>query len=205
MLAPSFNSKSSPTSRIGFDALGIGVAILLCLSAVAVTAGSPRWVISANESKIDLSSGTRRVLMDAPPDTVTFLDFSDFPPAVVHVTNISNTVLGPPSNVAISPDGRFALIADSIQLDPTSTNRFRPARRIHVIDLTTTPPRRVGEGEAGDQPSGVSITPDGKHVVVQCHAERKLWVLDLTTGGKLRDSGLRIDVPGMPSGMRAAR
>ncbi len=151
----------------------------LLAAAASLTGATPRWVISANESKIDLSTGTRRVLMDAPPDTVSFLDFAVFPPSVIHVTNISNTVLGPPSNVAIRRDGRLALIADSIQLDPSSTNKFRPARRIHVIDLTTTPPRRVGEGEAGEQPSGLSITPDGRLALVANRAGGTVSVLKI--------------------------
>jgi DNA-binding beta-propeller fold protein YncE len=140
-------------------------------------AAGPRWVISANESKIHLSSGTRRILTDAPPDTVTLLDFESYPPRVTHLTNISNTVLGPPSNVAVSSDGRFALIADSIRLDASSTNGFRPARRVHVLDLTTQPPRRAGEGEAGEQPSGVSIAPDNRLALVANRAGGSVSVL----------------------------
>ena len=161
------------------------VTLLILLLTTPAWGSSPRWVISANEGKIDLSSGTRRVLREAPPDTVTLLDFAQFPPSVRHLTNISNTVLGPPSNVAITPDGRFALIADSVRLDSSNTNGYRPARRLHLLDLVAEPPRVVAEGEAGEQVSGVCVAPNGRTVLVANRASGSVSVLRLE-GASLR-------------------
>lgn len=141
--------------------------------AVAVAAGlhadSParhRWVVSANENKLDLATGSQRVLPGAAPDNLTVLDFAVFPPDVQQVDAVPNTVLGPPSNVAVTPDGRYALVADSIALDPSRRTGWAPARGIHVVDLAARPPRVVGHAEAGLQPSGIAISRDGTRVVV---------------------------------------
>jgi DNA-binding beta-propeller fold protein YncE len=137
---------------------------LACLP--ALLAARPRWVLSANENKLDLATGVTRVLSGAPPDTLTLLDCAVFPPRVTHLTNVANTVVGPPSNVALTPDGTLAVIADSLVLDTARTNGWRPARRLHVLDLTAPTPRVVGEAEAGEQPSGLSFTRDGRFLFV---------------------------------------
>lgn len=92
---------------------------------------------------------------------------------------------GPPSNVALTPDGHFALIADSVRLDASSTNGYRPARRIHLLDLSASPPRVVAEGEAGEQPSGVCIAPNGRLILVANRAAGSVSVLKLE-GSTLR-------------------
>ncbi|MSU36212.1 MAG: hypothetical protein EXS36_14165 [Pedosphaera sp.] len=94
------------------------------------------------------------------------LDFSSFPPAVTHVTNIPNSVIGPPSNIAIHPNGRMALVASSIKIaSPTATN-WVPDNRIYILDLSHRPPRVVSEIQAELQPSGMSFTSDGRKVLV---------------------------------------
>lgn len=146
--------------------LALAALPLLLAAAAPPPARSPAWVISANENKLSLASGVTQVVPGAPADTVTFLDFRQFPPAVRHLTNLSNTVLGPPSNVAVSPDGTLAVLADSIELDPGQPGRWRPQRRLHLLDLTGPEPRRAGEVEAGEQPSGVAFSRDGRQVLV---------------------------------------
>jgi hypothetical protein len=55
----------------------------------------------------------------------------------------------------------------------------------------------------GRIPEGVAFTSDGRNLVVQCHPDRELWVLAVQ-GKKLKDTGRRIAVPGMPSSLRAS-
>jgi DNA-binding beta-propeller fold protein YncE len=150
-------------SKAGLAALAAMAGLALpCLT----SAGAPRWVVSANENKLDLVTGAQRVFPQAPPDTLTLLDFAQFPPSVQHLTNVPNTVLGPPSNVAISPDGRTALVTDSIVLDASRPSGWAPGHRLHVVDLTTRPPRIRSETTLGAQPSGIAISRDGTRVAV---------------------------------------
>ncbi len=123
-------------------------------------------VLSGNENKLDLSTGDPRVVPDAPPDTLTILDFSSFPPSVTHVTNIPNSVIGPPSNIAVHPNGRMALVASSIKIASPVATHWVPDNRIFVLDISHRPPRVVAEVQAELQPSGMSFTSDGRKVLV---------------------------------------
>ena len=149
----------------------LGIAIVAIPLSPLLNAAGPAWVLSANENKLDLATGSQRVFPDAAPDTLTLLDFAVFPPRIRHLTNVPNTVLGPPSNVTFSPDGRYALVADSIALDSTRTNGWRPNRRIHVLDLSQDPPTITSTTETGLQPSGIAFTPDGRHVAAANRAD----------------------------------
>jgi sugar lactone lactonase YvrE len=61
---------------------------------------------------------------------------------------------------------------------------------------------QVDSKPVGRIPEGVAFSPDGKHLLVQCHPDRTLWVFGIR-GNRLKDNGLKIQVPGMPSSLRA--
>lgn len=173
----------------------VGMGLGWLLMAMGSGLGAADWVVSANENKLDLVTGAQRLFRDASPDTVSLLDFSRYPPAIRHLTNISNTVLGPPSNVALSPDQRHLLIADSIVLDAGRTNGWRPQQRIHVIDLTVEPPRVTSTSDIGLQPSGVVFNADGKRVAVANRAEGSVSVFRFEAGQLTRIQSIRIADP----------
>lgn len=142
-------------------------------------ASGSAWMLSGNEAKLDLSTGVTRVVSGEGTDSLTLLDFSTRPPRVTHLPHIGNTVLGPPSNIAFTPDGRLALVADSIRLDPANPGKWTPARGVHVLDMTTVPPQRLGEVEAGLQPSGLSVAPDGTFALVANRADGSVTRLNI--------------------------
>jgi len=171
---------------------GVGV---VCGLLAAPTAPA-QLLISGNESKLDLTSGAARIAVGArfetdpatgsprmaPSDNLSILDFSAFPPKVTHIDNVPNTVIGPPSNIAITPDGSLALIADSVQLTFSSlagAPLTKPNDEIHLLDLTANPPRISGHVTVGSQPSGISITPDGRLALVANRAGGSVSVLQL--------------------------
>jgi DNA-binding beta-propeller fold protein YncE len=172
----------------------VAVAVLLACSALA-HAAHPQWVLSANENKLDLATGAQRVFHDAPPDSLTLLDFSTFPPHTRHLTNIPNTVLGPPSNVTFSPDGHFALVADSIVLDRSRTNGWSPNRHIHILDLRQDPPRITSTSDTGLQPSGIAFSPDGRHVATANRADGTVSAFTFNDGQLHHVEALRIADP----------
>ncbi len=136
-------------------------------------------VISGNETKIVLTSGAAQRVDPAGPDSISILDFASFPPAVTHVMDVPNTVIGPPSNIAITPDGTLALIANSLRMDPASSTNWFPESFIHLVDLERQPARVIGRVAAGAQPSGMSITPDGRVALVANRAAGTISVIGL--------------------------
>ncbi len=138
-----------------------------------------QWMISGNEAKIDLDSGAPLVVNAPQKDSVTLMDFSVFPPLVQHFFDISNSVIGPPSNIAITPDGRRVLIADSLRLDSDAEAGWVPASRAHVFSLGKEGLKPLGEVKTGSQPSGISISPDGHHAFIANRADGTLTWLDL--------------------------
>ncbi len=165
-------------SRLRRDAMRL-VAVIGLVSVYLPTAQA-QIVVAGNENKMDLRSGEQVVVFDAEPDSISVIDFSQFPPLVEHVSGIPNSVIGPPSNVAISPDGKLALISSSLKLDADEEKGHVPDTRINVVDLTSTPPRLVGQVDAGRQPSGISMTPDGRRALVANRAEGTITVLSIS-------------------------
>lgn len=160
----------------------------LALALAAVPSATAQIVISGNENKIDLTSGAARRLPSPASDNLTILDFSKFPPLVQHLENVPNTVIGPPSNIAITPDGALALIANSIQLDPNNPTNWLPHSEIHLLDLKATPPKIIGQVHAGKQASGLSISPDGKFALVANRGEGTISLLRIA-GKEVRAEG----------------
>jgi len=73
-----------------------------------------------------------------------------------------NSVFGPPTNLAITPDGKLALVANPMQW-VADGEKWKPAPdiKLHVIDLAATPPALITSIDVGKQPSGMSINKAG--------------------------------------------
>ncbi len=159
--------------------IGLG-AVLLSLDLMRVTCG--QLVVSGNENKLELTSGVPQAVASAAPDSITLLDFATFPPRVRHVIGIPNSVLGPPSNIAIAANGRRALLADSIRLDSEAKpDPWKPTRDLHWIDLESSTPRILATVEVGLQPSGLSIDPTGAYALVANRGDGSVSQIDLRT------------------------
>jgi len=109
-----------------------------------------------------------------------------------------------PESIEISPDGKMlaAVLMSGSNLaakDPNHTEHggvtllARQGRSFAVVQ----------ELPIGRIPEGVAFTSDGNYLVVQCHADRELWIFSVK-GQRLHDTGQRIKVPGMPSSLRAS-
>ncbi len=150
----------------------LGLVLILAMNAQA------QLVVSGNESKIDLTSGVPKVVPSAEEDSISLIDFSDFPPKVNHLYGIPNTVIGPPSNIAVAPDATFALIANSLKIDPLDATQYVPENHVHVLDLESSPPR-VKQVEVDLQPSGISISADGRFALVANRAAGTVSMLHI--------------------------
>src|SRR5256884_8603711 len=89
-----------------------------------------------------------------------------------------NSVFGPPTNLQITPDGKLALVANSMAWAQDG-GAWKPApdTKLYVIDLTTSPPTHIATVEVGKQPSGLAINRAGDLALVTNRADNSISVL----------------------------
>jgi DNA-binding beta-propeller fold protein YncE len=110
--------------------------------------------------------------------SVSLIDISGKTPTLKVTLPILNSIFGPPTNLAISPDETLALVAEAVKLNE-DTSKFVPSDLVHVVDLTTNPPKEIGSITVGKQPSGIAIHPSGKMALVANRAETSLSILGI--------------------------
>jgi len=81
--------------------------------------------------------------------------------------------------VAITPDETLALVTAPMKIDPMDATKVTQDNRISVVDLTSSPPKIVSTVVGGSQPSGISISRDGKLALVANRNEGTVTVLTI--------------------------
>lgn len=83
---------------------------------------------------------------------------------------VSNAVTAWPSNLAITPDGRFAFVTEVDEPPPAGATRreeLRPGRRVSVVDLRDpSAPRVIQTVELQGRTHAATLTPDGRTLAV---------------------------------------
>ena len=112
-------------------------------------------------------------------DLVAVLDVSDpAHPKVSSQLALPNSVFGPPTNLQITPDGRLGLVANSmVTAEKDGAFAASPDNTLHVLDLSSQPARLVETITVGRQPSGLSISRDGRLALVANRAGKSVSVL----------------------------
>lgn len=147
---------------------------------------TPHFLLVGNDEKVTWDDGRIRFL---PPgrDTLSIFDAAANPaaPVLVATLPLPNSLFGPPVNLAVTPDQRLALIADSMAWPERADGAgWQPAagRDLHVIDLAATPPALLQTLQIGLQPSGLSINRAGTLALVANKAGRSVSVLKIADG-----------------------
>jgi DNA-binding beta-propeller fold protein YncE len=152
----------------------------ICCSGFAAAAQA-QYLIVGNDEKWFFSDGKPTA---SPPgkDTVSIIDIRDrAKPRIVVTLPLENSVIGPPTNLAITPDGKLALIANSIDVVKDGDNwKNVPDNKLFVIDLTTSPPAVISTIQTGKQPSGMAINRTGNLALVANRADNTISVLTIS-------------------------
>lgn len=154
-------------------------ALALALTSFAQRGLNAQILVSANEGKYDLSSGVGRVVEDPKPDSLTILDFRTFPPRTQNIAGIANSVVGPPTNLAITPDERLALVANSVRRYTDDPKKPLPDDVVQVVDLRGDAGHILSRVKVGRQPSGLAINRAGNLALVANRADGTVSVLDI--------------------------
>ncbi len=115
-------------------------------------------------------------------DLVAIVDIGTDPanPKIVARLPLMNSIVGPPTNLAITPDGTLAIVANSLDWVADGANwKFVPDNKLYVIDLATDPPALVETLAIGKQPSGLSINRAGNLALVANRADNSISVLSI--------------------------
>lgn len=103
-------------------------------------------------------------------DVLSVLSLTDLTLATVPV---SNSVAGAPTAVAVTPDGRYAVVSESFGPRRDGGETFRdltPGGALTLVDISDhTAPTVVAQTQVGARPDGLSISPYGTLVAVALH------------------------------------
>jgi len=159
---------------------------LLCLSVLAgcstapQVAGKRQLMIVGNDEKQGWDDAGKAVIGAPGRDTVSVIDIGTDPLAPKILVNLplANTIVGPPTNLAITPDASLALVANSMNVvQDGGAWKQVPDNRLWVIDLNANPPALIDTVAVGKQPSGMSINKAGTLGLIANRADGSISVL----------------------------
>ena len=93
---------------------------------------------------------------------------------------LTNSLLGPPTNLQITPDGKLGLVANSVVHVPDG-NAWKsvPDDKLYVIDLAADPPKLIDTVTVGRQPSGLSISRKGDLALIANRDGKSISVVSI--------------------------
>ncbi|HEY7453761.1 MAG TPA: hypothetical protein VH683_04295 [Thermoleophilaceae bacterium] len=151
------------------------------LAALVLTALPARaeLMVVGNDEKVTFDDKGTPTFSAPGRDTISIVDISSREaPRIVTNLPLMNSIFGPPTNLAITPDQRLALVANSMSWVQEGTAwKAVPDTKLYVIDLTASPPKHIGTVEVGKQPSGLSINRAGDLALVTNRADNSISVL----------------------------
>src|SRR5450432_1663485 len=170
------------------------LAILATLPACAADI-----IVSAQDGKFVRSTGVATYPQPAPPDSLVVIDASRSPPVVTGtLEGIEHTVQGPPQAVAVTPNGKLAIVAAPTRYDYAAKKELYD-NFLQLVDIEASPPRLIGKLDVGGHPNGLSINREGTLLLAAAHDGtvkvlgidgKNVTLLDQVKVGEKRLSGI---------------
>ena len=157
------------------------VASIALFAAAAIPVYAAPFMIVGNDEKPGTDAQGKPVVNPTGKDTVLIVDLAKpEAPKIVATLPLENSIVGPPVNLAISPNGNVALVADSMTvIDDNGTRKMVPTDKLFVIDMKANPPKLAQTLTLGKQPSGLSFSPKGDMALVCNRADGTISVLKI--------------------------
>jgi DNA-binding beta-propeller fold protein YncE len=156
-------------------------AICLALIAAPSLAQAAPFMIIGDDEKPGTDAQGKPIVNPTGNDNVLIVDVAKpEDPKIVANLKLENSIVGPPTNVAISPNGSIALVADSMTVtEENGTRKQTPTDKVFVIDMKASPPKLAQTVTVGKQPSGLSFSPQGDMALVCNRADGTISVLKI--------------------------
>jgi DNA-binding beta-propeller fold protein YncE len=138
-------------------------------------------LIVGNDEKNGVDQNFKPTIREPGHDTLSVIDISNpGAPRITATIPLINSVVGPPTNLAIVPPGDIALVANSLMpVIQGWGHRLEPDDKVFIVDLKASPPKVIGTVAVGKQPSGMAISPDGDLALVANRADGTISVLSI--------------------------
>ena len=138
-------------------------------------------LIVGNDEKNGVDQNLKPIIREPGHDTLSVLDISKpGTPRITATIPLMNSVVGPPTNLAIVPPGDLALVANSLMpVVEGWGHRLEPDDKVFIVDLKASPPKVIGTVTVGKQPSGMAISPNGDLALVANRADGTISVLSI--------------------------
>jgi DNA-binding beta-propeller fold protein YncE len=171
---------------------------LVCGLALASAARAAPFMIVGDDEKPGTDAAGKPVVNPTGNDAVLIIDLANpEAPKIAATLKLENSIVGPPTNLAISPDGAIALVADSMTVtEDNGVRKAVPTDQLFVIDMKANPPALVDTLHLGKQPSGLSFSPKGDMALVCNRADGTISVLKID-GTKVTQTGTIPISPGV--------
>jgi DNA-binding beta-propeller fold protein YncE len=200
------NGESAPVAPVPGGTTNAGDIVVRpggTLAVVAVSGLNSAAVIDLtnNSVRATLQTGSQPLGATVTPDgrlgivcnfsggTLSFIDLTATAP-IISGTLSTGPIIGNPESIAVTPNGRFGLVADGgFETDVIS------------VDLQLRSIVSTISGLPGNQ--GIAISPDGSLVLVMSANTNQVAVLTIASNGALADTGQRVTLSGVSGGPRS--
>src|SRR6266700_5691337 len=169
LIAHTRNEGTEETMRFQRSALATGLVVANALVMHSSAALAADIIVSAQDGKFVRVEGRATFPQPAPPDSLVVLDASQSPPVIKGVLEgLEHTVQGPPQAVAVTPDGKLAIVAAPTRYDYAAKKELFD-NFVQVVDIEASPPKLIGKVDVGGHTNGLSINRDGTLLLAAAH------------------------------------
>ena len=156
------------------------LALVLTIVLIPLVADA-QLIIIGNDDKLTFDKTGKQIRRPPGKDSISIVDISSpEAPKIVANLPLMNTIIGPPTNLAITPDQKLAIVANSMDWQKDGDDwKPVPDNKLYVIDLTTSPPAHIATVDVGKQPSGLSINKAGNLALIANRADNSISVLSI--------------------------
>ena len=146
---------------------GLGLFVATALAATSSLAAD--IIVSAQDGKFVRVEGKATFPQPAPPDSLVVIDASVSPPVIKGtLEGLEHTVQGPPQAVAVTPDGKLAIVAAPTRYDYEAKKELFD-NFLQIVDIEASPPVMLGKVDVGGHPNGLTINRDGTLLLATAH------------------------------------
>ena len=158
-----------------------GCAAIAIIIGGILSSACGQVLIVGNDEKQAWDENAKPILREPGKDTLSVLDISKpDAPQITATIPLINSVVGPPTNLAVTPGGDIAFVANSMEpIVQGWGHRLEPDNKVFMIDLKASPPSVIGTITVGKQPSGMAISPKGDLALVANRADGTISVLSI--------------------------